>query len=121
MTSAGVHDLVLRVVNYCRYANLKYTLQIQSFVEAHICAKQNVLMWRQVGGLEGAALIVRYLQQRGVKLDFVLDEGGFIIQDGLPPLTRTPLALVGTAEKVVLALRAPQGQGAQTGTCEECD
>lgn len=30
----------------------------------------------------------------------VLDEGGVVISDGLAPLTRTPIALVGTAEKV---------------------
>lgn len=76
--------------------------------------QSNGLMWRQVGGLEGAALIVRHLQQRGVRLDFVLDEGGFIIQDGLPPLTRTSLALVGTAEKVLLACSAQQSQGTQS-------
>ncbi len=35
-----------------------------------------------------------------MQLDFVIDEGGVIIRDGLPPLTRVPIALVGTAEKV---------------------
>jgi hypothetical protein len=30
----------------------------------------------------------------------VLDEGGVVISDGLAPLTRMPIALVGTAEKV---------------------
>lgn len=59
----------------------------------------------EVGGLEGAHQIVRYLQSRDVVLDFVLDEGGFIIQDGLPPLTRSPFAIVGTAEKDYSVLR----------------
>ena len=42
------------------------------------------------------------LASRGVTLDFVVDEGGPILVDGLPSLLRTPtqIALVGTAEKV---------------------
>lgn len=54
----------------------------------------------QLGGRCGAARIVQSLQEGGVQLDFVIDEGGVIIRDGLPPLTRVPIALVGTAEKV---------------------
>lgn len=41
------------------------------------------------------------------QLEMVLDEGGVIIEDGLPPLTRTPIALVGTAEKVQCFLHRP--------------
>lgn len=42
------------------------------------------------------------LASRGVTLDFVVDEGGPILVDGLPSLLRTStqIALVGTAEKV---------------------
>ena len=54
----------------------------------------------QLGGRCGAARIVQSLEEGGVQLDFVIDEGGVIIRDGLPPLTRVPIALVGTAEKV---------------------
>ena len=43
------------------------------------------------------------LASRGVTLDFVVDEGGPILVDGLPSLLRTStqIALVGTAEKVL--------------------
>jgi hypothetical protein len=37
----------------------------------------------------------------------VLDEGGVVISDGLSPLTRMPIALVGTAEKVCCYLIYP--------------
>lgn len=53
----------------------------------------------ELGGTYGAAKIVELLQSQGVQLEFVLDEGGVVISDGLPPLTKTPIALVGTAEK----------------------
>lgn len=56
----------------------------------------------EVGGDRGAGAIARLLESRGVTLDFILDEGGPILTDGLPSLLRapTPIALVGTAEKV---------------------
>ncbi len=56
----------------------------------------------EVGGDKGAGAIASLLASRGVTLDFVVDEGGPIITDGLPSLLRTPIqiALIGTAEKV---------------------
>lgn len=56
----------------------------------------------EVGGDLGAGAIASLLASRGVTLDFVVDEGGPILVDGLPSLLRTPtqIALVGTAEKV---------------------
>mmetsp|Transcript_17488 Transcript_17488/g.52473 ORF Transcript_17488/g.52473 Transcript_17488/m.52473 type:complete len:508 (+) Transcript_17488:152-1675(+) len=59
----------------------------------------------EVGGLCGAAEVVRWLKEGGVQLKFVLDEGGVIIRDGLPPLTHAPIALVGTAEKDYSVMR----------------
>jgi len=56
----------------------------------------------EVGGTYGASEIVEHLQSKNVKLEFVLDEGGVVIEDGMPPLTSTPVAIVGTAEKVKL-------------------
>lgn len=55
----------------------------------------------EVGGDRGAGAMASLLASRGVTLDFVVDEGGPILVDGLPSLLRTStqIALVGTAEK----------------------
>ena len=44
--------------------------------------------------------LARLLAERKVQLDFVIDEGGNILTDGMPPLTTRPTAVIGTAEKV---------------------
>ena len=40
-----------------------------------------------------------HLASKGQRLEFIWDEGGLIWSQGMPPLTRLPLALVATAEK----------------------
>lgn len=40
-----------------------------------------------------------HLAAKGQRLEFIWDEGGVIWSQGMPPLTRLPLALVATAEK----------------------
>jgi carboxypeptidase PM20D1 len=50
------------------------------------------------GGRYGAQKIVAVLQQRGVHPEFVVDEGGIVIQGFVPGLQQ-PLAIIGTAEK----------------------
>jgi carboxypeptidase PM20D1 len=66
----------------------------------------------EVGGLHGAAEIARLLQQRGVKLDFVIDEG-LLITEGILKGLDKPAALIGIAEKgylsVVLKVAATPG------------
>ncbi len=57
----------------------------------------------EVGGLRGAARIAELLRQRQVELEFVLDEGGFVVEGVMPGLAR-PLALVGVAEKGYVSL-----------------
>jgi carboxypeptidase PM20D1 len=57
----------------------------------------------EVGGERGALQIARLLQSRGVKLDFVIDEGLVITEGILPGLAR-PAALVGIAEKGYLSV-----------------
>lgn len=52
----------------------------------------------EVGGGSGAAAIARLLDERGVRLTFVLDEGGAVASDLVLGLPR-PLALVGIGEK----------------------
>jgi carboxypeptidase PM20D1 len=57
----------------------------------------------EIGGEQGAKAIAELLKSRGVKLDFVLDEGLLITEGVLKGLDR-PVALVGTAEKGYLTL-----------------
>lgn len=51
----------------------------------------------EIGGRDGAAVVARLFQERGVHFSFVLDEGGAVVADALPGLP--PLALVGVGEK----------------------
>lgn len=66
----------------------------------------------EVGGPRGASQIAALLQQRGVALDFVIDEG-LLVLDGVVPGVKQPTALVGVAEKgymtVVLKISATPG------------
>ena len=57
----------------------------------------------ELSGVYGARAIAALLRERGVHLDFVLDEG-MIIADGMMPGARQPVALVGLAEKGYLSL-----------------
>lgn len=58
----------------------------------------------EVGGARGARQIAQLLQQRGVKLDFVVDEG-LLITEGIMPGLEAPAALIGVAEKGYLSLK----------------
>jgi carboxypeptidase PM20D1 len=57
----------------------------------------------EVGGLQGAAAIAKLLESRGVKLDFVVDEG-LLITEGVMPGLSKPAALIGIAEKGYLSV-----------------
>lgn len=57
----------------------------------------------EVGGPQGATAIAKTLQERGVKLWALVDEGGALTEDVLPGV-KTPIALIGTAEKGYLSL-----------------
>lgn len=52
----------------------------------------------EVGGRDGAARIAQLLDERGLRFAYTLDEG-LIITSGLMPGVRSPVALVGIAEK----------------------
>lgn len=58
----------------------------------------------EVGGAKGAVAVVALLKQRGVQLDFVLDEG-MAITEGILPGVAKPIALIGLAEKGSVTLR----------------
>jgi carboxypeptidase PM20D1 len=66
----------------------------------------------EVGGHRGALPIAQLLQERGVKLDFIVDEG-LLITHGIVSGLGPPAALVGVAEKGYLSLqlvaKAPPG------------
>jgi carboxypeptidase PM20D1 len=52
----------------------------------------------EAGGERGAVQIVKLLQERKVRLDFVIDEG-LLITEGIMPGLKKPAALIGIAEK----------------------
>ena len=58
----------------------------------------------QAFGQEGARRIAQLLQERGVRLEFVLDEG-LLVTQGVMKGLETPLALIGVAEKGFMTLK----------------
>ncbi len=65
----------------------------------------------EVGGAQGNAVIADMLGRRGVRLDFVLDEGGAIVEEPFPGVER-PVAFVAVAEKGYLSLElVAHGEG----------
>ena len=58
----------------------------------------------EIGGSSGAAAIAALLEERGVSLTFVLDEGG-AVASGFVPGFDGPVALLGVAEKGYLNVR----------------
>ncbi len=57
----------------------------------------------EIGGKQGAAKIAELLRSRGIRLEYVLDEGGSIIQNIMPGVS-SPVAFVGIAEKGYVSL-----------------
>jgi carboxypeptidase PM20D1 len=66
----------------------------------------------EVGGRDGAVRVGALLEQRGIKLEMVLDEG-LVVTEGILPGIAAPAALVGVAEKGSVSLKlvaeAPPG------------
>jgi len=58
----------------------------------------------EVGGERGALQVAKLLQQRGVKLEYAIDEG-LLITEGIMPGLKPPAALIGLAEKGSVSLR----------------
>ena len=56
----------------------------------------------EAGGLQGAAAIAGHLRAKGVRLESLLDEGGAVVDKGVPGLGGRPIAAVAIAEKGVL-------------------
>lgn len=69
--------------------------------EGHKPAQDIYLLFghdEEIGGDEGAAKIVAYLEDEGIHLRYVLDEGGVIVDDMVPGV-RESIGVVGIAEK----------------------
>ena len=58
----------------------------------------------EVGGQRGAKVIASLLKERGVRAEFVLDEG-LLITDGIIAGLEAPAALIGVAEKGYLSIK----------------
>ena len=58
----------------------------------------------EVGGEQGAKKIATYLHEKGVRADFVLDEGLAITENMVPGIS-PPVALIGIAEKGFMTLK----------------
>ena len=70
----------------------------------------------EVSGQSGGQSLARTLEQRGVKLEMVIDEGGFIKTDGVAGLT-DPVALIGIAEKGYTSVElTAHGEGGHSST-----
>lgn len=57
----------------------------------------------EIGGLNGASKIAQYLKEENIEAEFVLDEGGSIVQDLIPGI-KEDVALIGIAEKGFVSL-----------------
>ena len=57
-----------------------------------------------MGGMNGARKIAEYLKNKGVQAEFVLDEGGLIVDKDASPVKGQKFALIGIAEKGSITL-----------------
>lgn len=80
---------------------------VENLLRAGFTPQRTVLLGfghdEEIGGTQGAAQIAALLQQRGVRLAAVLDEGGAVV-DGVFPGLKVPLAMIGVAEKGYLTV-----------------
>lgn len=56
----------------------------------------------EIGGHDGAQVVSNYFRDQNIRLYYVLDEGGFVV-DGVLPVGR-PIGIIGVAEKGYLSL-----------------
>jgi len=73
----------------------------------------------EISGVRGAGTIAATLRERGVKVDFVLDEG-MAVTKGMVPMIKKPVALIGTSEKGYISVRLSCGMpGGHSSTPEK--
>lgn len=70
----------------------------------------------EIGGEEGAKAIARTMKDRGITFDFVLDEGGAIVENMVPGVEQ-PVGVVGISEKgsatIELSIEGSGGHSSQ--------
>lgn len=70
----------------------------------------------EVGGKEGAAEVAKYFESQGVTFDYVMDEGGAVLEGMIADIEQ-PVAIIGVSEKgyvnLVLTVNAPGGHSSQ--------
>jgi len=59
----------------------------------------------ELGGEQGAKQIAKHLKSQNLSFEFILDEGGSVVSDGVIPGIDSPIALIGIAEKGYISLR----------------
>lgn len=57
----------------------------------------------ELGGKQGAQKIAALLEQRNIKAELIIDEGGYVTKEKVPGISK-PVALIGTAEKGYLSI-----------------
>lgn len=82
---------------------------IESLLENQIQPKRTIYLAfghdEEIGGRQGAAHIARRLAEEQLEFEFVLDEGGTIVHQGVIPGIDSQVALVGVAEKGYVSLK----------------
>ncbi|MDC3401895.1 M20/M25/M40 family metallo-hydrolase [Alphaproteobacteria bacterium] len=80
---------------------------IEMMLEAGLRPKRDIYLAfghdEEQGGLEGAREIARLLKQRNVQAEFLIDEGGAVVEGAVPGLT-VSVAAVAPAEKGIVTL-----------------
>ncbi|MEW6983895.1 M20 family peptidase [Colwelliaceae bacterium 6471] len=59
----------------------------------------------ELGGEHGAKQIAKKFNAQNLAFEFILDEGGSIVSDGVIPGVESPIALIGIAEKGYVSLK----------------
>ena len=81
---------------------------IEDMLKAGLAPKRDIYIAfghdEEIGGARGAKQISRILEQRGVRCEFLLDEGGSIRNEIFPGF-KTPVAIVAPAEKGIVTLK----------------
>jgi carboxypeptidase PM20D1 len=70
----------------------------------------------EVGGKDGAAEVAKDFEAKGITFDYVMDEGGVVLEGMIPDIEQ-PVAIIGVSEKgyvnLVLTVNAPGGHSSQ--------
>lgn len=91
----------------CKATVLGILEAVESLLEAGCQPRRTIYLAfghdEEVSGLNGAKKIAEYLQGKGVKLAYVLDEGLAVVE-GVVSIVSRPIAMIGVAEKGYLSI-----------------